>query len=521
MQEWGSMRTDVCRRRVGRAALVVITLALLYVMTAAPATSTAATGRHLVTSRNNALKAARLVLRVDPRRVVRTIPDGFLGLAIEYYKFMDYAGDDPGMVDPVLEQLIRNLSPGQPFDLRIGGDSTDWSWWPVPGMQTPPGVSYAITPAFIDTLRAVSQSVNARLILGINFRTDSKEVASKEAQSLLAGLAPRVEALELGNEPELYDTFGFDEGSNGAEFPASVPDWDFDSFEQGFTSIASALPAVPVAGPTTTKPWWDSELGTFLADEPEVRITTVHRYPLKDCWPPTAPVYPSRANVLSASASAEPAASVSPLVQVAHDHKAQLRVDEMNITPCPTQASLLRTSFATSLWALNSMFEMANAMVDGVNVDATTAGVDDLFTFEQSDGRWQAAVTPEYYGLLMFADAAPAGSRLLRLQQPASPRLHAWATQGPSGVVRVVIINDGYRAELVRVELPHAKVPGTLERLARGANHQGATLGGQTFGTSTGTGMLPGTRRLVVVEPQAQDYTFTAPALSAELLTIK
>ncbi len=67
-----------------------------------------------------------------PWRGTRAIPAGFLGLSLEYSAVSAYAGRDPSAVDPVFEQLIRNLTPGQRPVLRIGGDTTDWSWYPVP-----------------------------------------------------------------------------------------------------------------------------------------------------------------------------------------------------------------------------------------------------------------------------------------------------------------------------------------------------------------------------------------------------
>ena len=44
----------------------------------------------------------------------------------------------------MFEQLIRNLAPGQAPDLRIGGDTTDWTWWPVPGVAKPGGIRYSL-----------------------------------------------------------------------------------------------------------------------------------------------------------------------------------------------------------------------------------------------------------------------------------------------------------------------------------------------------------------------------------------
>ena len=49
----------------------------------------------------------------------------------------------------MLAQLIRNLAPGQTPIVRIGGDSTDWTWWPVRGSAAAAGVSLGLSPAWI------------------------------------------------------------------------------------------------------------------------------------------------------------------------------------------------------------------------------------------------------------------------------------------------------------------------------------------------------------------------------------
>src|SRR5205823_4078200 len=64
----------------------------------------------------------------------RPIPPGFVGVSFEYDTVPKYTGT---VANPVLAQLIRGLQHGHATTLRIGGDSTDWSWWPVPGV-TPP-----------------------------------------------------------------------------------------------------------------------------------------------------------------------------------------------------------------------------------------------------------------------------------------------------------------------------------------------------------------------------------------------
>src|ERR1700716_158151 len=66
------------------------------------------------------------------------MPPGFVGISFEYKAMHVYTGRDPRVVNPVLVQLLRGINPQQAPVLRIGGNSTDQTWWPVPG-GIPPG----------------------------------------------------------------------------------------------------------------------------------------------------------------------------------------------------------------------------------------------------------------------------------------------------------------------------------------------------------------------------------------------
>ena len=97
-------------------------------------------------SRDPALRPSATVLVGDSGAPGRGLPNGFLGLSLEYPAIEAYAGTDPAHIDPVFEQLVRNLAPGQAPVLRIGGDSADSTWWPVPGATRPPGVTFTLGP---------------------------------------------------------------------------------------------------------------------------------------------------------------------------------------------------------------------------------------------------------------------------------------------------------------------------------------------------------------------------------------
>ena len=117
---------------------------------------------------------------------------GSLGLSIEYPALEAYAGADPSSLDPVFEQLVRNLAPGQAPVLRIGGNSADRTWWPVAGVSAPPGVTFDITHQWLAVTRALAQTLGAHLILGVNLEQDSPQLAAAEARALINGVGPQV-----------------------------------------------------------------------------------------------------------------------------------------------------------------------------------------------------------------------------------------------------------------------------------------------------------------------------------------
>jgi hypothetical protein len=50
-----------------------------------------------------------------------------------------------------------------------------------------------------------------------------------------------------------------------------------------------------------------------------------------------------------------------------------------------------------------------------VNFHTVPRTINELIGSQFSKGRWHSYVHPQYYGMMMFAQGAPAGSRLLRI----------------------------------------------------------------------------------------------------------
>lgn len=463
-------------------------------------------------------------LTVDSSATGQPIPRDFLGLSFEYNAIPAYAGDDPLAVNPVFLQLIRNVAPGRPPALRIGGDTTDWTWWPVPGLARPPGVTYTLTHTWLAVTHALAAALRARLILGINLEADSQAIAGAEARALLSAIGrSSIEALELGNEPELYDVFTWYRNRGGRSVKGRGPGYDFQAYVRDFTRIAAALPSVPLAGPALNVSGWITHLGQFLAAEPRVKVVTVHKYPLQLCFVArSSPKYPTVSDLLAGSASAGLAKLLAPSIATAHARGLPLLLDELNTVACGADAAVSRT-FASALWSLDILFELAHAGVDGVYFHTFPTAGYNLFSFTRVDGRWRASVAPEYYGLLTFAEAAPLGAKLVPTSGDQPAWLRKWATRSRAGTIRVVLINVGDRAHTVSISLPgsghQAKVVRLLAPGVRAST--GITLAGRTLGPVTETGRLGGTYAPIHVPLSAGRYVVQMPAYSAALITIR
>jgi Glycosyl hydrolase family 79 C-terminal beta domain len=505
------------RARYGTLAVVVSFVAVLGLLgTGRSDASSRQVARHATPPRGGTL------VTVDPRVSRTTIPAGFLGLSFEYWAESNYAGKNPSAIDPVLVQLIRNLTPNGGAVLRIGGVTTDWTWWPVAGFARPGGVNYTLDTRRLEVMGALARAVGGRLILGLNLEANSPVLVAAEAQAMLKVIGPsRIEAFELGNEPELYSSFPWYHTSNGNGVVGRPAGWDAAVFTRDFAHMAAAIGPVPLAGPTVGALSW-LDLAQFLGDEPRLAVVSLHRYPTWGCFnSPASQTYPTIGNLLSESSSSGLAESLVPDVAIAHAHGLPVRNDEMNSVSCGNGNGVANV-FASALWVLDALFEMAHDGVDGVNIHTAPTYPDRLFVAKRVKSHWQAMVAPEYYGLLMFAQAAPAGSRLLQVSG-ASGAVRAWATRDRGGKIRVVLINDDTaHPQKLAVRVPGASGAATLERLQAPSVHatRGVTLGDQSFGAATTTGALPKPNHTVALSPRSGDYVVQMPAASAALLTL-
>ena len=462
-------------------------------------------------------RPAAHAIRIGATEVGPAVPPGFVGISMEYKGLSKYVGRNPAAIDPAFVQLLRNLSP-RGFVLRVGGDSTDWSWWPQPGLPAPGGVRYAVTPLWAALAKSLATEVGGRLMLGINFEADSRRVAAAEAAELVSHIGRSLIAgLELGNEPELYASFPWYKTSSGHHVYGRAAGYSPATLPGDFGSIAAALPpGVTVAGPSSGAPQWLGSIGRFAAAEPRVGLVTIHAYPLKHCNPHR---FASPTDLFTGASLQGLADEIGGWVRAVGAHHRPLRVDEMNSVSCGGQKGLSQ-SFAPALWALDMLPRVLRTGAQGVNFHTVPNANNQLIGATLSHGSWQVSVEPEYYGLMTFSEAAPAGSRLLSVATPSSGGLDTWATRATNGQIHVVVINTTGRDQAASLSVAGASGSATVARLrAPGLNAQsGVTLGGEHL--SATTGQLTGSPALTSVAPSNGVYPVDVPPWSAAILAV-
>jgi hypothetical protein len=471
---------------------------------------------------------APITAAVGSTPVGQPLAPGFVGVSLEYSALHVYTGRDPNAVNPVLLHLIGALAGGDPPVIRIGGNSADATWWPMRGVIPPGGVSYALTPGWLRTTHALAAALGARMIMDINLAAGRPALAATEARAILHGVGRQyIEAIEVGNEPDLYSQYQWYRDRHRRVFHARGASYGLTQFISDFSRWRAALPTVPLAGPATAQLTWLSGLGQLIAAEPTLHMITIHRYPLRaGVQDPSSPLFPSILNLLGDQSSSAIAQSVAPYAAQAHAAGLPFRLDELNSASHSGQFGVSNT-FASALWVLDTLFNLASVGVDGVNVHSLPHARYELFSFSHHRRHpWSAFVHPEYYGMLMFSEAFPSGAQLLPVTAPAGP-VKIWATTAPVigssvSTTRVVLINkDVAAAHDVQVQVPGAgATPASLESLQApsATSTSGVTLGAQSFGSATTSGTLAAPRTQAI-SASGGVYSITLPPASAVLLT--
>ena len=323
-----------------------------------------------------------------------------------------------------------------------------------------------------------------------------------------------IEALEIGNEPDSYYRNGLRPGTY------SFQDYlnDFNTWQAGINPL---LPSgVKLAAPAWASTVSLSNLPAVLsAETPSLSIVTQHYY----VGSPTSTS--AQDYLLTPSVSTNGPKAVAKAVTEAHASGLKFRMGEMG-TFYGAGIPGISDAFGSALWSIDTMFEYANAGVDGVNWETSSGNSDPPFYFETaSDASGTnttyslTSVTPLYYGMLFFEEATANHSSLLPVTVNTTANLKCWPTVDANGTNRLTILNkDETQSGTVMVTMPGYNVATITWLTAQSfTSTSGVTLGGQTFDSST-DGNILGTPSTETVQGNNGVFAIDMPVTSAALV---
>lgn len=464
--------------------------------------------------------AAPVVVAIAPDSRPTPVPRSFLGLSTEYWSIPVYASHLLAF-SRVLEAL--HVHADGPVLLRVGGNSADHTIWDA-RLRAEPRWVVELTPTWLQAARKVVRRAGVRLILDLNLITGSPSAAAVWARAAKAGLPKRsIAGFEIGNEPDIYSRLFWVTRLSSRGLDASILPRDLTSagYALDFRAYARRLkrlaPGVPLLGPAIANPVLHADwVSNLVADaRRQLGMITAHRYLYTACAVPGSPSYPTIERLLSDRASAGLAHSLAQVIADAHRAGLPFRLTEVNSVTCGGIRGVSNT-FATALWAPDTLFELVRAGVNGVNVHVHAASINAAFTFD----RRGLVPRPLLYGMIMFARTLGTDPRLLPVDVRNRRRLHVkvWAVAVAGGGLHLLVLDKGSRAARVVLRIP-PNGPAAVQRLLSPsvASHSGVKLAGQSLDARGG---WIGHRVISRLVPSADGYELAVPGYSAALVSV-
>jgi Glycosyl hydrolase family 79 C-terminal beta domain len=457
-------------------------------------------------------------VQINPAAATVPIASNFLGIGQTMGDTLFIVGTSSTNMNSIYEQLLKNLTQyaNAPLLIRELADG---------------GSSDVYDASRLSALSQLNQDLGAQFFVGVDFVDDDVATATDEAAQLAAGLpGSQLQAIELGNEPDLY--------GNRGERPAG---WDYDEYLTDYQQFAPALVSAS-GGIKLSAPVWAGlsssfmdNLNSFISTEAStIAIVAVHHYSGTACngatEPPdyllTEPAVDGDTQPLTGPVG------IPPYLPAAQQAGIPFRIGELNSINCGGQLGV-SNSFSSALWSMDIAFSYANVGVGGVNFfapgDPNTPDPYTPFDFTSTSNGGVTTyavrnINPLYYGLLLFAQTVQNNAQLLpvALTTPTQANIKAWATIDTDQTIRLLLLNkDQVASGPVSIALS-GYGQATITRLTAPAysSTTGVNLGGQTFdGSADGTPQ--GTAYSEIAQPASGVYTVALPAISAALVNIE
>jgi hypothetical protein len=306
--------------------------------------------------------------------------------------------------------------------LRIGGNSVDLMHWAPNGTGLTSG---EIAPSDIDALAGFLEATEWTVLYSVNLAASTPAAAAAEVAYAAQSLGSHLYGIEFGNEPNQYGAAHY--------FPEST--WNLQAFEQLWEQFRSATvqatPNIVVTGPAVVADIssWTVPFAQYVGRQ-QIALLTEHYY---------------RANGQSPSSTAAELISADPVL-IAGLEALKAGAASIGVPFRLTEANSfydggaigVSNSYASSLWVIDFLFNVAQGGGSGVNL--TGGGDTDGYTpIADNDGTVVEA-RPEYYGTLLFSLAGQ-GTMFETTVSASGLDVSAYAVERADGGVNLVAVN--------------------------------------------------------------------------------
>lgn len=376
--------------------------------------------------------AETLRLTIDPHSVGMAISDDFIGFGYETSAVAREGYFSPK--NTPLVQLYRTLS--SHGLVRIGGNISDHTRFVPDGLPQVRSEkdTTVINQAVLDEFGGFLRVTGWKAMWGLNLGSGSKQDAVNEAVAVHRALGDRLQSFEIGNEVDLLPRF-----KSYEEYHSAYVDYR--------EAICAALPETPFSGPDVAgNTQWAIN---FAATEAKNLRLLTHHYYRTGARRPEA--------TLETLLAPDPAfkSKLLELQRTCSKKGLRFRINEVNSFYGGGKQGVSDT-FASALWCLDLMFQVASYGGEGVNMEtdinqmAWVSHYSPIFR----DPAGKLTARPEYYGMLAFAMAAR-GDLLKLTTSDTDVNVSAYATRSAGGPVWITIVNkDIARQVAIEIGLP-------------------------------------------------------------------
>lgn len=427
------------------------------------------------------------------------LPQGFEGLSMEATTLTN----NEFSVGNLLSYL-RLLGPHGV--LRIGGNSTDKTFWTSSGEPNPSWSEGRITPASLVPLARLLAASHWKAILGVNLKQKDVARAVNEVEYAHRILGPSLLGIEIGNEPNYYY-------SSDSVF--------FQDFESYATAIRQAVPSVRLVGPDPGHEH-PAFLAAFAAEEaalprPDISVATNHHYPLSACGGnvTTIPELLGTASVNNETAAADAVVSAGQELGV------PAIMDETNSVTCGGSPGVSDV-FASSLWSLDYGLLLAHEGVTAAGFHGGIRGCGYYSPLCTQGSSPDLTAQPVFYGMMAVREVGT--GHFVAVDNPDAANVRAYAVRHGSHLTMVLDnvqdpSGNGPTQVTVNLGSSFRQAAQTVLSTSSGdglSARTGITLGGQTIGAD---GTLP-PPAYTPVALHGDTLTVTVPAASASIIKL-